>query len=171
MNQQRIEIDVLLTLQDYLRMNYWFLFKKFKLMLSVLLFVGGIAPIFYILSDLPKNPNDSYWGFAIPWVILIFLFVGTYIGSKRQLASNKSLNEKQHLIFSAEGIKSAGVSSSWESSWENIREAFETKSNFLLFIAMNQVQIIPKRCFQNDDQIVLFRNMLKTQLDSRAKIK
>ena len=35
--ERTIEIDVLLELRDYLRANYWFLFRKFKLLIVLLL--------------------------------------------------------------------------------------------------------------------------------------
>jgi hypothetical protein len=171
MNRQQIEIDVLLTLKDYLRANYWFLFKKFKMMVFLLLFVGGVYPLYYFMGNLSKNPNDSYWGFLIPWLILFFLIGATYLGAKRQMSSNKVINETHHYIFSSEGIKAVSASTSWQNAWDNIREVFETKSNFLLFIALNQMYVIPKRCFQNDEQINLFRELLKGQLASKAKIK
>jgi hypothetical protein len=39
--EKAIRIDVLLELQDYMRANYWFLFRKFKF-LFVILFIAGI---------------------------------------------------------------------------------------------------------------------------------
>src|SRR6266487_2239477 len=106
MSWQIIEIDVLLNLKDYLRANYWFLFKKYKPMIFLLLFVGAIYPLFYLVGSVSKNPNDSYWGFLIPWAILFLLIGGTYFGTKRQMASNRAINETHHYTFSNEGIKS-----------------------------------------------------------------
>jgi hypothetical protein len=168
---QKIEIDVRLNLDDYLRANYWFLYNKIKPIIFILLFVGVYAPLHIWLSGAQMGPNDSYWGFFIPWGILIFLIGGTYLGSKRQLASHKAMNETHHYTFLNEGINSVSASTSAHQDWDNIREAVETKTNFLLFIALNQMYIIPKRCFQNEEQIDLFRDMLKRQLSSRAKIK
>src|SRR4029078_12801639 len=105
------------------------------------------------------------------WGILIFLIGGTYLGAKRQLASHKAMNETHHYTFLNEGINSVSASTSAHQDWDNIREAVETKTNFLLFIALNQMCIIPKRCFQNEEQLDLFREMLRRQLSSKAKIK
>ena len=172
--ERTIEIDVLLELRDYLRANYWFLFRKFKLLIVLLLFVGAIYPILYFSGLLGKSSeadNQSNWGFLIPWAILLFLVAGTYLGSKKSLASNRSLQETIHYTFSLAGIQSDAQSSSGHQSWQNVREAFETKSNFLLFLADRLMYVIPKRCFLAPAQAVAFKSLLRDQLGEKAKFK
>jgi hypothetical protein len=174
MDQQSIKVDVLLTLQDYLRANYWFLFKRnksMKAMIFMLIFAGTAGPLYLVFNDKPVNPNESYWGLLIPWAILLFMIGVTYWGTKRQMASSKSMNESHQYTFTTEGIEFVAQSSSGRQSWENIREAFETKSNFLLFISLNQIFIVPKRCFQDSEYINQFKDLLKSRLGSKAKIK
>jgi hypothetical protein len=166
-----IELDVHLELRDFLRANYWFLFKRFKL-LFILLVLGGIVyPVFYALSDKPKDPTGSYWGLLIPFGILALLFGNTYFGAKRQMTSNKGLSEPIHYTFSEDGIAAVADSSSGQGSWSNIHEAYETKHNFLLFISKNMMYTIPKRCFLNEEQISSFKELLKLILSSKAKLK
>jgi hypothetical protein len=40
-----------------------------------------------------------------------------------------------------------------------------------MFLSLNQMYLTPKRFFQQDNQIELFKAMLKDQLGARAKIK
>ena len=151
MDRQSIKVNVLLSLQDYLRANYWVLFRHFKptmAMIFLLIFAGIAGPLYLFLGDKPVNPNESYWGLLIPWAILLLLIGGTYFGATRQLASSKFLHETQSYTFTGEGIEITAQSSSSRQSWENIREAFETKNNFLLFISINQIFIIPKGAFR-----------------------
>ena len=172
--ERTIEIDVLLELRDYLRANYWFLFRKFKLLIFLLLFVGAIYPVSYLSGFLGKSPeqdNQSYWGFLIPWVILLFLVFGTYLGSRKSLASNRSLQEPIHYTFSVAGIQADAQSSSGRLSWQNVREAFETKNNFLLFLADRLMYVIPKRCFQDSAQRSAFKTLLIDQLGDNARLK
>lgn len=174
MDQQSIKVDVLLTLQDYLRANYWVLFNRYKslkAMIFMLVFAGIAGPLLLFFNDKPLNPGESYWGLLIPWAILLFMIGGTYWGAKRQLAGAKFLHETHHYTFTEEEIEIAAQSSAGRQNWGNIREAFETKSNFLLFISLNQIFIIPKRCFQGGEDISRFKDLLKNKLGSKAKIK
>jgi YcxB-like protein len=97
--------------------------------------------------------------------------ITTYFSTKRQLASNKSLNQEHHYIFSYDGIVITTATSSSRTGWDIFREAFETKHNFILFISLNQMYIIPKRCFQQDNQIEQFKAILKDKLGAKAKLK
>ena len=172
--EKAIEIDVLLELQDYLRANCWFLFRKFKFFLVILLMVGVVYPILYFTGSIgepTKNPGESNWVFLIPWGILLLVLVSVYFNSKKALASHKALQETIHYTFSEEGIQSDAPSSSGYNKWETLREAFETKHNFLLFLADRLMYVIPKRCFQNDGQVREFKNLLSNHLASKAKLK
>ena len=160
-----------LEFRDFLRANYWFLFKKFKLLLVLLIIGCVVYPAFYILGAGTKNPDDNSWGLLIPFGLLAFLLGSTYFGAKRQMASNKSLSEPHHYTFSENGIDSVAPSSSAHTSWSNIYEAYETKHNFLLFLSRNALYTIPKRCFRDSEQINAFKDLLKSELSSKAKLK
>ena len=69
------------------------------------------------------------------------------------------------------GSSSAAASSSGSHKWETLREAFETKHNFLLFIADRQMYIFPKKCFDNEEQIRAFKELLRERLGPKAKVK
>jgi len=167
----KIELDVLLEFRDYLRANYWFLFRRFKL-LFVILVIGCVAyPLMVLTGASPKNPNDNYWGLLIPFALLLFIIAGTYFGAKRQMSSNKSLSQRIHYTFDETGIATVAPSSSGRTAWENIYKAHETKTNFLLFISKNMMYTIPKRCFADIQQLNAFKQLLQSQLTSRAKLK
>jgi hypothetical protein len=169
--EKSIEIDVPLELRDLLRANYWHFFKRFKLFL-ILLVIGCVGyPALHILGGGVKNPNDNYWGFLIPFGMLVFLLGSTYLGVKRQMASNKSLSEPHRFTFSENGIDAVAQSSSGHTSWANIYEAYETKYNFLLFLSRNMMYTVPKRCFRDGEQLNSFKELLKTKLSSKAKLK
>ncbi len=162
---------MLLELRDFLRATYWFLFKKFKL-LFILLIIGCVVyPAFCLLGAGTKNPNDNFWGLLIPFGMLVLLLGSTYFGARRQMASNKSLSEPHHYTFSENGIDAVAPSSSGHTSWSNFYEVYETKHNFLLFISRNMMYTIPKRCFRDSEQINSFKDLLKSKLSSKAKLK
>jgi len=166
-----IEIDVLLEFRDYLRANYWFIFHRLKLLL-VMLFIGATAyPLILVRQEVSESPTANYWGYFIPWAILAFLFVGTYFSARRHMASNKALSERVHYVFSERGIEATAPSSSGYTAWKNIYEAHETRNNFLIFISKKMMYTIPKRYFENAEQVASFKKLLRSQLDKRAKWK
>ena len=124
-----------------------------------------------VVGGTAKSPGDNNWGLLIPAGMLLFLLVSTYFGTKSQMVSNKSLNERFHYLFNEIGVYVTAPSSSGHTSWANIRTANETGSNFLIFISKNMKYTIPKRCFVDDSQMDRFRQLLKSQLSSKAKLK
>jgi len=166
-----VELDVLLDFRDYLRANYWFLFRRFKLLFLILLFGGVVYPLLLLTGRLSGSPNDNYWGFLIPFGMLLFVIGGIYFSAKRHMASNKGLSERIHYTFSENGIDALAPSSSGHTTWSNLYEAHETKNNFLLFISRNMMYTIPKRCFHDVEQISAFKDLLRSQLSSKAKLK
>jgi len=169
-----IEVNVLLELNDCLRANYWFLFKRYWHTVILLSVVGVLLPILSAAGLMtPKgDPPPSFSpGWFIPLGLLAFLLIGTYISTKRSLSSHKGLQKRIRYRFSPRGIETDSVSLSGYNSWENIREAFETKHNFLLFISRNQMYAIPKGCFANADEIANLRTLLSQSLGKKARIK
>ncbi len=70
--QTTVEIDVLLEFRDYLRANYWFIFRRFKLFLGLVFFAGVVYPLLVLSGIMSQRETDSYWGFLIPLGMLIF---------------------------------------------------------------------------------------------------
>lgn len=172
MDEPLIQIDVVLTVKDYTRAIHWFLLRKSRYFIAIIL----VAPIFLFLFFTEKPLADNGLGIVVALVIPMLLMVigflvAPYFGAKRQLASNKLLQGTQRYTFSNEGVQVVAPTFNGSQTWEGIREAFETGSNFLLFISTNQLYIIPKRCFQGDEQIVVLRELLTRHLSSKAKLR
>ena len=169
MNQQELQLNIHLTLSDYLRANYWLLFKKLKTLFFFILIAVVGYPLFVFIGVIPKNPDDSYWGMLIPLGVLLLILVGTYFGAKHQMSSHKALNEMQKYSFTDDGIHNESSSTSGFQKWENIIEGHETSSHFLLFYSLNQLYIIPKKCFEKDYHIAEFKELLNQQLGTKFK--
>jgi len=166
-----IELDVLLEFRDFLRATYWFFFRRFKFVLILFVIVLVVYPLLLFSGQISTSANDNYWGLLIPAGILFFLLINPYFSARRQMTSNKCLNQRLHYVFDETGIDATAPLSSGHTSWANIHKAYETSSNFLLFISKNMMYTIPKRCFVDGSQIDGFRQLLKSQLVSRAKLK
>lgn len=167
--ENEIDVDVRLTLADYLRANYWFLFKRFRRLFLILFLAGVVYPILY-LTRAVDTTKDNPWGLFIPWAILLLLLLTTFLGTRRNLKSNKALQGEMHYRLSRDGIETAGPLSSGQMGWAAMRDAFETRSNFLIFISNNLMYLIPKRCLQSGD-VVRLRRLLSEMLGPKARMR
>jgi hypothetical protein len=165
-----VELDVRLGFRDYLRASYWFTFRRQKFFL-LLVSLAAIYVLLTLAGVTSTKRGDNYWGLLIPLALLMLMLGAPYISARRQMRSNRLMQEMMHYAFSDEGISAAAPSSSGHNSWVNVREAFETKSNFLLFISLNQFYLIPKSAFRDDNQIADFRQLLLRRVSSKAKLK
>lgn len=55
-------------------------------------------------------------------------------------------------------------------SWETIKDIYDTKYNYLIFTSDRQAIIIPKRCFENEEQGKEFHNKIKKYYDDIQKV-
>jgi len=172
--ETRIVIEGQLELGDYLRANYWWLLHRFKALWLLFIFAGVVYPVLYfsgISGNSSRAAGQSNWGFLmIPGLVLLML-IGTYWGTRRNLKSNKALQQRVHYNFTEQGIDVKGPISQGQSSWEMVRKAYETRSGFLLFISTNQMYILPKRYFQSDRIVEEFRELLRAELGREARVK
>jgi len=130
-----------------------------------------VYPLLLVSGVWSLREGDNYWGFLIPLGVLAVLFGGTYFSTKKHMASNRALSERAHYVFSESGIEVTAPSSSGRTTWQNVYEAHETKTNFLIFISKNMMYTIPKRCFDSAEHIASFKRLLRSQLDAKVKWK
>jgi YcxB-like protein len=170
-DQHPIELRVRLELRDYLRANYWYLFRTVPMRVLALIAVLLPAAAVYVLISQPEAVV-SFWPFLATMLvlpgILLLLVLSVYIGARRSLASNRSMQEVITYHFSKDGIDAVAASSSGHTAWKNLHRGTETKHDFLLFISRNLMYTIPKRCFEDEQLLAAFRTLLDSELAERA---
>ncbi len=169
-----IEVEGQLEFVDYLLANYWYLVRRFWLLLGSLLVVAVTWPVIQfggVFGETLRPPGHGIWAVLFAPGILALLVIGTYFGARRHYQSNRAISQRLRFAFSSTGIGVAGPLSSGHASWETIRNAYENRRSFLLFPSNNQMYIIPKRYFGTEGQIAQFRHLLKGSLGERAKIR
>lgn len=167
-SESTIELAVKLELADYVRASFWFLLRKWSMKMLLVCAVFLVALFFFRLID---DPNSKPYPALILPALVLFMLGSTYLSARTNMASNKSVQEVMHYTFSDHGIAAVAQSSSMHTNWNNILRAHETNNSFLLFISRNQIYIIPRRCFQDVEQIARFKQMLISRLGSKAEIK
>ena len=157
-----IEVKVLLGFGDLLYANYWVSFKNKGV---VLLMIMATVTALYSIAV------GSFLTVLIALIYPVLLLGSTYLGAKRQMASNRSLQETIHYVFSEQGISATAPSSSGNSDWNIVHQVSETGRSFLIFTSNAVMYIIPKRCFYNEVQLNEFHTIVKKNLGDKAKLR
>jgi len=169
-----LQVEGQLEFGEYLRANYWYMLRKFKWFFALLLFSGVVYPAMYfagIFGRRPVHPVESSWGFLLPFGLVTFMLVATYLGARRHFSSNKMLAQRVQYVFTTDDIKTAGPLSSGRISWETLTHVYETGHAFLLFVSNLQMIVLPKRYFETPDLLTRFRQLVNECVGKRARLR
>lgn len=173
MNQvkpETIEIEGQIELADYLRANLWVHYNTWGKALVKLVAIVIFFALASFLYDYLMGLIELLFGLFLLFIFLISM-VGIYLQTKLSLKSHKQLQETIHYKFYSEGFEIKGLTFSGQNSWVNIIRFIETKHIFMLFVSNRQMFLIPKRYFQNPEQLNAFRDITRSNLPSSAKMK
>ena len=156
-----VQVHVQLSWQDYARFTCWHLFHtvsaKVLLVLALLLILrittaGGAA-----------HSHSALLPFAllVVGVAVVLTPLACCRAAATSYASHRSLREPLRFTFSADGISARSTLSFGRCSWSAYWRAFETRDAFYLYLSRNLAQIIPKRCFDGEDEVDIFRSMAR----------
>ncbi len=156
---------------DYSRL-LWTILKQRHLFLGILLlliFVSCIA--FTLISPATDPENDRKW---VTVFIALFLFclLAVIFGFtlRRQAKKLAAASEETTLRFTAQGLEAKTSRSSSKVLWDVYTKAVETKLDFLFYPQKNAALMIPKRFFENQEQIDQLRRYLRNSLGEKAKL-
>lgn len=167
--QAQFELDARVNFQDYWRAtySYMFLVSKFKVLLVG---AAGGALIFLLLTILYPQRKPAYQ-LLVPLAALALLLLILYLNTKYLYSTKKFLHANVRYVFSDQGVDAvAPLSPGWR-SWDEMAKAFELKHDFVLFYSPERMYPIPKRCFQNPAELLRFREMLRAQMGSKARLR
>ena len=166
-----IDVEVQLEFNDYLKASFWFLLRKLKWLIVLLVTAGVLYPLVVVVRYSSGVTVNHAWAYFMPWAFLVVLLVSSYFNAKKHMASNKALHERIHYVFSESGVSTTAASFSGMMAWQNVFAAHETRSNFLIFLAANLMYIIPKRCLKSPEEMAAFKRLLRAELGDKAKWK
>jgi hypothetical protein len=167
----KIEIGVHLSFQDYLRVTFWSLFRSIAMPILGAISVLPPAAILWLWASDPHSLTLEMAAFLlVPTGLFLFMLVAILIGAKRSWDTNKSLQETITYSFSPTGLEAVAPSSCGRAVWATLYRAIEIRHYLLLFISRNQMWILPKRCFTSA-QLAAFRRLLSDQMANRASLR
>lgn len=104
-------------------------------------------------------------------ILLIALHVRTYyFGAKYTYKMLSGMDLNYEISISAENITRTNKNGVSKFNWETIKDIYDTKYNYLIFISDLQAIIIPKRCFENEEQGQDFYNTIQKYYNAPQNI-
>jgi hypothetical protein len=101
----------------------------------------------------------------------LLLGISGYFGIWRQAKKTAKITEPATATFRDAGIKIVTPSSTSETVWERFAKVYETKLDLIFFPFENIFYVIPKRCFSDNRELGLVKDILRAGLGKRAKLK
>jgi hypothetical protein len=166
---KNIEVEYLATAKDYRRVLLWYRWKRLALTIAIAVLIG--IPILYAAffsADTDNRPPGIVLWFLL--ILPLLVLASFYWGIWRQAEKIEKVFEPVKVVFSADGMESAGELSSAGMDWDQFYKIYETKNDFIFFPEKKIFYTIPKRFFDGQNSVVRFRELLREKLDRRAKL-
>lgn len=164
---RKFEVEYLATAKDYRRVLLWYRWKRLAVIIAVTFLIG--IPILYsaFSGDAINRPPAVVLWFLL--VLPILVLASFYWGIWRQAERIEKIFEPARVVFTENGMRSAGESSSAEMDWDDFYRVYETNQDFIFFPEKKIFYTIPKRFFQNANEIIEFKKLLQKKLGSKAR--
>lgn len=140
------------------------------ILVPVLVFAAfSLGSLFYEKMGGDRDSAFVYWGevfvsmlYAAPF-LFIFLLLIPFIRSRRVYKAEQMSGRRRYL-FSPDGIAAETPLGNATVKWGAYRYVIETERLFLLYAQASFANIVPKRCFRNEDDLSSFRALGKDKL-------
>lgn len=103
--------------------------------------------------------------------LIIFLPIANFIivpmmikrTAVKTFEADKAFQEEQMYIFSDDGLRIKAKGATGRLAWREFKDIYEGKDYFLFFTANNLTQIIPKRSFNDPDDVQRLRALFRSK--------
>ena len=171
-----LRIVVTLTRQDFYKANVSIAWKKRswkRRVLSTLAFIAGASFLFFLAMSHADPPID--WltalfmgsGLALGVELLFWpltlavIHAFAYYGAWNLARSKPSALQPVTYEFSPDGISHIGPETSGRAAWTTYLRIRETPEQFLLYVQGQLANVLPKRAFQSEAEVQLFRELVR----------
>ncbi len=170
-----IEITVHLSEADFWRVSFASRIKRFFFVTAIYLPIALVI-IYFVAFGAGADPfSGKGWSPLIAFFIICaipFVFLPSVYFSLRKLAKKlANAAEETHFAFSENEIEAKSLSRSSKLTWKNCEKIQETKEDFIFYLTSYTFLPIPKRFFKNSEQLNEFKELVRTQLGEKAKLR
>ena len=164
-----IEVKFETNVEDWRRVLIWYRWKRLVLE-YILVIVLGILFLYFFGINLLDLKNEGFAAFSFIFTVTTLLMFKIYFGIWRQAERLKKISEPAKAIFSDKGLKTISESSSSEKTWGRFSNIFETQDDFIFYLMENVFFTIPKRFFQDKNQVIELKQLFREKLGEKAKL-
>jgi hypothetical protein len=169
-----VQVQTHLSFKEFLRFNYGiFLKSRFVIIFAVLAaFISIVISIAYLRGDLDLSGiKIDYPTMGIFLFVIIMMPVSIYFQSKRNYYSSRDLQKPITYQFTEQGVHSNGAHFTSDNTWDMYRRVVETKLFFLLYQSDLAFNIVPKRSFNNQEQVRELRKLVMSKPGLKHKLR
>ena len=139
-----------------------FLRTKFDTILALLLIILGT------ISGAYDGYSTSIITMISIGIFFIFLmYLANFVTPIVRFRQEKKFIDEYFLEFNEEGIDFKTKQLNSKVGWSYYNKVWESKEAFYLFYAKSMFTFIPKRTFENEEQIKKFRELLTQKISSK----
>lgn len=167
--ETKFEIDVRVEMQDYWRATYGYMLGilRFRILLIGVCLWALVSLVLFV-----KYPSSqSLYPPLIPMAAIALATAILYLNTRMLYSSKKFLHHTVRYVLSDEGIQSIAPLAPGRTPWEQVPKALELKHDFLIFYTEERMYTIPKQSFQSAEQLSRFKEILRSHLGSKARLR
>lgn len=161
-----IEITTKLTQEDFIKLNFHLLYRKWAVktisILGVFFIIVSVLTIF--------SGNSSWFLLVFGLFITVGLRLQVYFAAKRNFKSNGRISESITYKFDKENIQIKGESFDLQMSWDKVYSVTENKDFVLIWQSRQIANAINKRDYKNSEKTT-FKEIVNLQKGIKNKIK
>lgn len=177
LDSEQLTITVTLTQKDYAtalrelarHRSSWAIRVLFWISVA---FLGWMA--YSVLRDSEThflNGLMAVVGVAMFLSLILFLkLFGPWLGARQFVKKNPTKLGPSKVSISSHGVDYESLQANTTAKWSAYPRILETKDLFLLYTQSNIAQILPKRCFENPDEINDLRKILTTHYKGKLEL-
>lgn len=177
MNENGESIEIRLSINvDYNDYKRFVLYHGRKTIIIEILFIIAAyvgTLVYLILSDDELLDLSLFLLIMIPLGIItiaVVIFVLRQIALyriKRIYKSDKLFQKLQNYTINDTGIKMESESGNGTMKWDEVFRVDESKDSFLIYLSRIKALMLPKKFFDNDEQMKLFRKLVRFNMPSK----
>lgn len=135
-------------------------------------YIIALIIISFVLFNISIHDICVYNLIIFSLIFLIMLHLQKYLSGGKiiyKMLSGVDLNYE--ILISEENLTRINKNGTNITNWETVKDIYDTKYNYLIFISDLQAIIIPKRCFENDEQGKQFYEKVQIYYNNASKAK
>jgi YcxB-like protein len=160
----QVEIVYMPEYRDFVRGFFWWYLYKYWMFYALMAFLGALL----LFSPIVSGELISILGVLAPIACAAVTLYAVFPSARESV--DQIIKEPARLVFTSQGMSGSDGQEQESVPWSVYHKALETKSEFIL-MAHDRMLPLPKRVFDNEEQLGIFRMIVQQAFGKKAKLK